>query len=56
MVVRQYLAQKFKLDDARIKTQGAGEDQQNAGGSAGRVTILVYPGGRDDRLVAAKNK
>jgi phospholipid/cholesterol/gamma-HCH transport system substrate-binding protein len=55
MVVRQYLAQKFKLDDSRIKTQGAGEDQQSSG-SAGRVTILVYPGGRDDRLMQAKNK
>ena len=56
MVVRQYLAQKFKLDDSRIKTQGAGEDQQSAGGSAGRVTILVYPGGPDAGVVAAKNK
>jgi hypothetical protein len=34
---------------------GAGEDQQSAD-SAGRVTILVYPGGRENRVIEAKNK
>jgi len=59
MIVRQYLAQKFKVDDARIKTMGIGESQQTTG-SAGTVTIVVYPPGREasreDRLAVAKNK
>jgi len=59
MIVRQYLAQKFKVDDARIKTMGIGESQQTTG-SAGAVTIVVYPLGREasreDRLAVAKNK
>jgi phospholipid/cholesterol/gamma-HCH transport system substrate-binding protein len=37
MVVRQYLVQNFKIDDARVKTKGMGEDNQ-----PGRVEILVY--------------
>jgi phospholipid/cholesterol/gamma-HCH transport system substrate-binding protein len=63
MIVRQYLAQKFKVDDARIKTRGVGEGQQ-AAGSTGTVTIVVYPptpeaareGNRGDRLAVVKNK
>jgi len=59
MIVRQYLAQKFKVDDARIKTMGIGESQQTTG-SAGTVTIVVYPPGREasreDRLAVTKNK
>ena len=54
MIVRQYLAQKFKVDDARIKTMGAGESQQTGG--AGTVTVVVYPAGREDRAAMAKNK
>jgi phospholipid/cholesterol/gamma-HCH transport system substrate-binding protein len=56
MVVRQYLAEKFRVDDARIKTLGVGEDQQEGGNGAGRVTIVVYPGGKDNRVVEVKNK
>jgi phospholipid/cholesterol/gamma-HCH transport system substrate-binding protein len=56
MVVRQYLAEKFRVDDARIKTLGTGEDQQEAGDGAGRVRIVVYPGGKDNRMVEVKNK
>jgi phospholipid/cholesterol/gamma-HCH transport system substrate-binding protein len=52
-VVRQYLVQKFKVDDARIKTIGLGEDKQ-APSDNGRVTIAVYPGGREERLIVAK--
>jgi outer membrane protein OmpA-like peptidoglycan-associated protein len=56
MVVRQYLAQKFRVDDARIKTLGLGENQSTTVDKSGRVTIVVYPGGQDRRVVAAKNK
>jgi outer membrane protein OmpA-like peptidoglycan-associated protein len=55
MVVRQYLAKKFKLDDARLKTLGAGEDPKAATDN-GRVTILVYPGVRENRVIQARNK
>jgi phospholipid/cholesterol/gamma-HCH transport system substrate-binding protein len=49
MVVRELLAKRFKLDDARIKTLGAGEDEQG-----GRVEIIVYGGGAENRLAAAR--
>ena len=39
-VIRDYLAQNFKLDDKRIKTLGLGKSKQ--AGNAGRVQILVY--------------
>lgn len=55
MVVRQYLAQKFKVDDSRIKTMGAGETEQ-ANGTGGRVAIVVYPAGANSGTVQAKNK
>ena len=55
MVVRNYLAKKFRVDDSRIKTMGAGESNQGAT-DAGRVTILVYPGGPDRRVLQARNK
>lgn len=55
MVVRQYLAEKFKLDDSRIKTLGLGEGDA-AAGQGGRVAIIVYPGAQDNRAVQAKNK
>src|ERR1041384_31844 len=55
MIVRQYLAQKFKLDDSRIKTMGVGENQQ-AGGGAGLVTVSVYSGSREDHLAVTKSK
>ena len=38
MVVRNYLAENFKLDDARLRTMGMGERQ-----GGGRVEIVVYP-------------
>jgi outer membrane protein OmpA-like peptidoglycan-associated protein len=55
MVVRQYLAKKFRVDDARLKTLGTGEDQKPAP-DTGRVTIVVYPGARENRVIEAKNK
>ncbi len=40
MVVRDYLAQNFKLDDTRLKTLGLGETKE--AGNASKVEILVY--------------
>jgi phospholipid/cholesterol/gamma-HCH transport system substrate-binding protein len=50
MVVRQSLAGRFKVDDARLKTLGTGEDERAVVGEAGRVEILVYGGGAENRL------
>jgi len=43
MVVRQHLAEHFKIDDQRIKTIGMGEDTANPDQPAARVAIIVYP-------------
>jgi len=53
MVVRQYLAKRFKIDDARLKTLGAGEAAAN---EDGRLSIVVYPGGKEKRAIEARNK
>jgi outer membrane protein OmpA-like peptidoglycan-associated protein len=42
MVVRQYLAEHFKIDDQRIKTIGMGEDPATPDKQAARVAIIVY--------------
>jgi phospholipid/cholesterol/gamma-HCH transport system substrate-binding protein len=44
MVVRDYLVQNFKLDDARIKTIGQGKSP-DVNTTGGGVEILVYPAG-----------
>ncbi len=49
------LAQKFKLNDGRIKTLGLGEGDAEAG-PGGRVAIMVYPGAPGNRAVQVKNK
>lgn len=41
MVVRDYLAENFKLDDTRIKTIGLGKTK--ALGDTSKVRILIYP-------------
>jgi len=41
MVIRDYLGQHFKLDDARLKTLGLGEGD----GDQGKVEILIYAPG-----------
>jgi hypothetical protein len=51
MVVRQYLADKFKTDVTRVKTMGLSK-----GEGSGRVTILVYGGGPARTTVEARNK
>jgi phospholipid/cholesterol/gamma-HCH transport system substrate-binding protein len=43
MVVRQHLADHFKIDDQRIKTIGMGEDPATADNRAARIEITVYP-------------
>lgn len=40
MVVRNYLAEHYKLDEARLKTKGIGED--NSGPTTGRVEVHVW--------------
>ena len=45
MVVREYLTNRFRVDDARIKTKGMGEDAQTDSRKASRVEILVYTKG-----------
>jgi phospholipid/cholesterol/gamma-HCH transport system substrate-binding protein len=42
MVVRDYLAENFRLDDTRLKTIGAGKTQQ---ATDAKIRILVYPVG-----------
>lgn len=44
MVLRDYLAKNFKLDDTRVKTIGAGERKD--AGERGTVEIIVYPAAR----------
>jgi len=41
VVIRDYLAENFKLDDSRIKTRGWGEVKD--GGETSKVEILIYP-------------
>lgn len=41
MVIRNYLVQNFRLDDARIKTMGLGKTDD--AGDNGKIEILVYP-------------
>lgn len=55
-VVRQYLAEKFKIDDRRIKTLGLGEDQQATVERGGQVSIVIYPSGRENRALEARNR
>jgi phospholipid/cholesterol/gamma-HCH transport system substrate-binding protein len=43
MVVREYLVQNFKLDDARLVTIGMGESKES--GDGGKIEILIYPVG-----------
>ncbi|MEW6130080.1 MAG: MlaD family protein [Acidobacteriota bacterium] len=56
MVVRQYLAQKFRVDDARIKTLGMGEAGQTTVDRGGQVSVVIYPGGGNQHSIAAKNR
>jgi phospholipid/cholesterol/gamma-HCH transport system substrate-binding protein len=41
MVIRDYLAENFQLDDLRIKTMGLGKTEEAS--ESGKVEIIVYP-------------
>jgi phospholipid/cholesterol/gamma-HCH transport system substrate-binding protein len=43
LAVRQYLVDKYKLDDKRIKTKGMGKQAQGGYGPTDCIEILVYP-------------
>ena len=45
MVIRQYLVERFRLDDTRLKTKGLGEDRPNAVQTGDKIEIVVYPAG-----------
>jgi outer membrane protein OmpA-like peptidoglycan-associated protein len=45
MVVRDYLAENFRLDDSRVKTLGGGKSEQTTNG---KIQILVYPVGSSE--------
>jgi phospholipid/cholesterol/gamma-HCH transport system substrate-binding protein len=53
MVVREYLVQNFKLNDAHLVTIGMGES--NEGGDSGRIEILIYPVGTTASPAQAKS-
>jgi phospholipid/cholesterol/gamma-HCH transport system substrate-binding protein len=46
MVIRDYLVKHFKMDDTRLRTMGAGKDQQ-ASSDAGQVEIVIFPRGTE---------
>lgn len=43
MVVRDYLVNKFKFDDTRLKTMGRGKTGEAEKGTTDKVEILIYP-------------
>lgn len=45
VVVREYLVKKFKMDDARLKTLGLGENAPTNANGAGALEIVIYPVG-----------
>ena len=53
-VVREYLAEKFKIDDSRIKTLGLGEGA--GAGKDGELEILIYANDSNGRVVEVKSK
>jgi hypothetical protein len=54
VVVRQYLMQKFKVDDARLRTLGLGDQSRNNEPSE-RVNIVIYPPDKQQRAAEANN-
>ena len=46
MVVREYLAKKFRVNNTRVRTKGFGEDARTDSKRASCVEIIVYPGAR----------
>ena len=55
-VVRQYLAENFKMDDSRVKTIGLGKSERRADGRGG-LEIIVYPeGAKIPPAIASREK
>jgi phospholipid/cholesterol/gamma-HCH transport system substrate-binding protein len=54
--VRQYLVQKYRIDDARVKTLALPASDQAMADSTGVITVVVYPGGKVRRGVEVRNK
>ncbi len=55
-VVRQYLAETFKIDDSRIRTLGLGESAQSETGKEGSLEVLIYARDGNGRTAEAKAK
>jgi phospholipid/cholesterol/gamma-HCH transport system substrate-binding protein len=47
MVVHDYLAEYFELDDTRLRTLAVGKDAQTAATDVGRVEVIIYPVGTE---------
>ena len=56
LVVRDYLAGNFKLDDTHLKTLGLGKQARPDVGDAGAVEIVVYPSGSTAPPADARSK
>jgi hypothetical protein len=56
VVVRQYLLQNFRIDDARIKTLALAEGDKQAPTISGTVNLLVYPAGNIRRGIDVRNR
>jgi outer membrane protein OmpA-like peptidoglycan-associated protein len=52
MVVRDYLADNFELDDSRLKTKGLGEAASQEKGRERWIEVLVYP--ENPKLAASR--
>jgi phospholipid/cholesterol/gamma-HCH transport system substrate-binding protein len=54
LVVRDYLAGNFKMDDTNLKTLGLGKQSGVTVGDAGAVEVVVYPAGSSAPLAAQR--
>jgi phospholipid/cholesterol/gamma-HCH transport system substrate-binding protein len=54
LVVRDYLVDHFKMDDANLKTLGLGKQEKMDAGEAGKIEVVVYPAGSNAPLAAAR--
>lgn len=53
LVVRDYLAGRFNMDDTKLKTLGLGKQPRTGAGEAGTLEIVVYPAGSNAPLAAS---
>ena len=54
LVVRDYLAGNFKMDDTNLKTLGLGKQPRTDVSDAGAVEVVVYPAGANAPLASAR--